>query len=88
MNRQTIFTIIFVVVLGALGALWYSYWANRPSDETGEVSGISIESYRRVKDLRLNTALFTDPVFRELKQEVIPPPATEAIGRSNPFLPF
>lgn len=88
MNRQTISTIILVVVLVALGALWYSYWTNRPSQDSGETPGISIDSYRRVKDLKLNTSLFTDPVFRELKQEVISPPATEAIGRSNPFLPF
>lgn len=88
MNRQTISTVILVVILLALGALWYWYWANRPSEESDVTPGISLESYKRVKDLQLNTVLFSDPVFRELKQEFIPPPATEAIGRSNPFLPF
>lgn len=88
MNRQTIFTVILVIILATLGALWYFYWSSRPSDDSGETSGISTDLYKRVKDLSLNTALFSDPVFRELKQEVIPPPATESVGRSNPFLPF
>lgn len=88
MNRQTIATIILVIILLALGALWYLYWTRLPSDESDETPGVSVDSYRQVKNLKLDTALFSDPVFRELKQEVISPPATEAVGRSNPFLPF
>ncbi|MDO8600527.1 MAG: hypothetical protein Q7R73_02825 [bacterium] len=88
MNRQTIFTIILVIVLAALGALWYVYFSGRSAEDTDGPAGVDVGVYQRVKDLRLDVALFDDPVFRELKQETIPPPVSQSVGRSNPFLPF
>ena len=87
MNKQTILTVFLVVVLAALGGVWYFYWSGRPAEDAGG-TGVDTVSYQRVKDLKLDAALFNDPVFRELKQETIPPPVTESIGRNNPFLPF
>jgi hypothetical protein len=87
MNRQTIFTAILILVLIALGALWYFYLSGRSAGDA-ETGVIDTSAYERITNLKLDTALFGDPVFRELKREAIPPPATEAIGRSNPFLPF
>lgn len=86
-NKQTIFTILLVLVLAALGALWYFYLSGRPGEDT-DTAGIDVGTYQRIKDLELDVALFNDPVFRELKQETIPPPVSQSIGRSNPFLPF
>lgn len=89
MNKQTILIGILIITLIALGALWYSYVSHRSGGDTDNSAvGSDTGAYQRVKDLKLDVALFADPVFRELKQETIPPPLTESIGRSNPFLPF
>lgn len=88
MNRQTIATIILVVILSALGALWYFYYASNRSAEEDTAPDIDIAAYASIKNLHLDVALLNNPVFRELKQEVIVPPLTESVGRSNPFLPF
>lgn len=88
MNKQTILTGILIIILIVLGALWYYYVLQRPSEDAASEASIDADAYQRIKDLKLDVALFADPVFRELKQETIPPPLTESVGRSNPFLPF
>lgn len=94
--------IILVVLLLAGGGIfvWRAY-INAPLSLDEGVTDPAIEALvanmRQIKDIRLDTSLFSDPVFRQLRAPrsvypdtgtgtLIPPVAN--VGRENPFAPF
>ena len=49
-NKQTILTVLLVVVLAALGALWYFYWSGRPAEDaggTGVIAPTAVAQFHR-----------------------------------------
>lgn len=89
MNKNTLFSLIFVALLGLIGYIWYGY-LETPSDTAAEGPQFSktLAEVRRLKNLELDTSLFEDRFFRDLEepQEIPQPEVTP--GRENPFAPF
>ena len=95
MNRQIIFLLVFVLVLGSIGYLWYGYSRTAQPAEglrTESSLGTRLSELRRLTNLQLDISLFQDPFFKSLQvtesvAEEKSPGRTNA-GRENPFLPF
>lgn len=95
MSRQTIFILVFIIIVGSIAYVWYRYTQSLPQQErveTGGSFGTRLSELRRLKDLQLDVSLFQDTFFKSLQApETI---AGEKIGgqtktgRDNPFLPF
>lgn len=89
MSRNTVFTILFVVLIGTIGYTWYYYWQSPSAGAPVQEEFVrSIAQVQRLKDLDIDTSLFQDKAFMELEAppefvepEIIP-------GRSNPFASF
>ena len=95
MIRQNIFLIIFILLLAGLGYFWYQNAKISPPGEEKAGSSeleIRLSELRRLKDLKLDTTLFQNPLFRKLEASTKEVPSTPASvlkpGRSNPFIPF
>lgn len=91
MNRNTLFSFVFVGLLIFIGYLWYGYVAAPADTGTGEAQASfakSLAEVRRLKNLDLDTSLFQDRFFLDLEepQEIPEPEVTP--GRGNPFAPF
>lgn len=90
MNRNTIFTLVFVIILGVMAYMWYGYLA-LPTDTDGAEQASftkTLAEVRRLKNLKLDTSIFQDRFFLDLEEpQEIPQPAVEP-GRENPFAPF
>lgn len=90
MNRNTIFTFVFLVLIGFIGYTWYRYLDTSPETaaEDQQRFAQSLADVRRLKNLQLDTSLFQDRFFRDLEEpQEIPQPEVEP-GRTNPFAPF
>ena len=89
MNRNTLFSLVLVALLGVIGYTWYGYLGATPETEA-ERAGFSktLAEIRRLKTLDLDTSLFQDRFFLDLvePQEIPQPEITP--GRENPFAPF
>ncbi len=89
MNRNTLFSLVLVALLGVIGYTWYGYLGATPETE-GESASFSktLAEIRRLKTLDLDTSLFQDRFFLDLvePQEIPQPEITP--GRENPFAPF
>ena len=92
--RQTILTVVLIVLLFAIGFVWYHYL--RPPAEGGPAASAEpaidparLEQYRGLKQLRLDVSIFSHPFFRLLEEQT-QPAGTAAVpaGRANPFAPF
>lgn len=90
--RQTILTIILVILISATIYVWYAY-LRTPEDVGGPAVG-SVEDerlvqYRKLKDLKPDTNVFSDPLF-QLLNRYRPPnvPPMQPPGRANPFSAF
>ncbi len=92
--KQTILTVVLIVLLLAIGFVWYNYL--RPPAEGGPAASVDtvidaarLEQYRGLKQLRLDVSIFSDPLFRLLEEQT-PSMGTAAVqaGRANPFAPF
>ena len=89
MNHTTLFSILFVILIGAIGYLWYSY--SQVPDNTAPVLvqeefARSITQAARLRKIDIDTTIFDDPAFTSL---VAPPQLPEpgvTPGRLNPFL--
>lgn len=96
--KQTIILIIVVLVLGGIGYFWYAYVQSTPAEPTTTSADTQtalkqqIANLRRLKDLHLDTSIFQDPFFQQLKASdgsvLAPPEVSQQQGRPNPFLPF
>lgn len=91
--RQTIFTILFVIVILATSFVWYRY-IRQPGGVTTTPSDFAatderLNQYRQLKSLKLDSSVLSDPLFQSL---VGASPAnasgTSSTGRTNPFAPF
>lgn len=91
MKRSTLFTIIFIALLGVIGYMWYGYWSAPPAD-TGISSqddlAQTLARVARLKNLNLDTALFRERFFTDLEAPPIPPEPDITPGRPNPFAAF
>ena len=93
MNRTTLFTVFFLLILAGTGFFWYRYL--QISSEPGAVAGgeqdrfiRTLAQVRRLQGIDIDTSLFQDRFFRELAPpKEIPQPEVKP-GRENPFAPF
>ena len=89
MNRQTIFIIVLVLVLGMTGYLWYGYLHPTTQEHANQQSAAAqLANINQVGNIRLDTSLFQDPFFNSLALPQIIPQPDIAPGRQNPFIPF
>lgn len=89
MNRQTLITVIVVVVLGGAGYLWYWYSPQAPGEEISSVlPGARLVELRRLKEIKFDTSLFEDQFFQSLVVYPSMPALDVTPGRSNPFEAF
>ncbi len=91
MKRSTLFTIIFIVMLGVIGYIWYGYWQT-PAADTGAATqddfSRTLAQVARLKNLNLDTSLFHERSFTDLEAPTIPPEPDITPGRPNPFAAF
>lgn len=91
MKRSTLFTIIFIGLLGVIGYMWYGYWSVPPAD-TGNAPqddlAQTLARVARLKNLNLDTSLFRERFFTDLEPPPIAPEPDITPGRPNPFAAF
>jgi cytoskeletal protein RodZ len=94
MNRQTISTVLLIVILGAIGYIWF-YYFQPVSNEKQETQANYIKELRtdvvrlrKIKAVKLDTTVFQDSFFQSLQAPLIPIVSTSTTGRRNPFIPF
>lgn len=93
MSRQTISTIILIILLGATAYVWYQNSpgvAEEDLRQEGEKT-LDLSDVRRLKTLKFDTSILKDPFFNSLQfvNEITTLSAPEtATGRQNPFLSF
>jgi hypothetical protein len=92
MNKSIL--VLGVVAVAAAGWYWYS---SRPVAEDGAVGAAStgdmlataqlfVERSARLSSIKLDTAVLSDPQFRNLRSYTVPV-RERPIGRDNPFEP-
>lgn len=89
MNRNNLFTLLFVILLGVVGYAWYYYW--RPSEESvspQETFTRTIAKLERLRTIDIDTTVFQDPVLISLEAPPEVPESEVTPGRPNPFLNF
>lgn len=89
--KKNILIIVIVLILLGTAFIWLSYGKNRSAShdpETIESTKIRLSQLRRLKNLKLDTTIFEDPLFRALKESKASPLPDVQIGRTNPFVPF
>ena len=89
--RQTILTVVLIVVILGTGFVWYTYIRKPASQGEATVSPASddrLEQYRQIENLKPDVSILSDPLFQALQRaKAISPPAVTT-GRQNPFAPF
>ncbi|MBI2053429.1 MAG: hypothetical protein HYT41_01655 [Candidatus Sungbacteria bacterium] len=89
MNRTNLFTILFLVLLGGIGYLWYSTVQSPAEAPVGGQSFTqSIAQLARLRTIDIDTTVFQDPVFMSLEAPPVPLETVVTPGRVNPFLKF
>lgn len=88
MNRQLVLLILFIVILATIGFLWLRYSQTPPTAEVETGFGARLVELRRLKDLKLDIAVFQDKFFRSLELPREVPEPELKVGRNNPFAPF
>lgn len=97
-NRTNILVVVFLIVIAALGWLWYSYYGFQEpetgirsvSGETGEQS-MDQEFLRLLESLealKIDRSVFQEPVFQSLIDLLPAIETPTAKGRTNPFRPL
>ena len=92
--RQTILSILLVVVLAATGYVWFRYirqpQAETSSDQTSSEESDRLNQYRRLKNFKPDTSILSDPLFQSLTGSRFSSASSSApvSGRLNPFSPF
>jgi len=91
MRRSTLFTIIFIAILGVIGYMWYGYWQT-PGADTGAAAEEDftrvLAQVARLKNLDLDTSLFRERSFTDLAPPPISPEPDITAGRPHPFAAF
>lgn len=89
MNRSTIFSFVFLLIIGAVGYMWYNY-LEAPAGGEAERARFTkaFAEVRRLKSLELDTSLFQERFFRDLQAPVEVSQPDVPLGRENPFAPF
>lgn len=95
--RQTVLSILLIVLILAAGFLWFRSRrsASVPAERAPGAVSEQIAQYRHLKNLKPDTGMFADPLFRSL-QPAGPRPERPLgsggqplpIGRPNPLTPF
>ena len=89
MNKQMIFTILLSAVLGITGYLWYGYFHAPPVEEGALQSRApAFSQVGGLQNIRLDTSVFEDLLFRSLQPPQVIPQPDVTPGRTNPFAPF
>lgn len=90
MRRSTVFTFIFVAILGVIGYVWYGYLQMPAGSGTAREEDFSrtLGSLSRLKSLTIDTTLFQERFFTELEAPKEIPEASVTPGRKNPFAAF
>lgn len=89
MNRNNIFTVLFAVLIGAIGYIWYFYWQSPEEVVVPDQSFTrSITQLNRLRTIDIDTTIFQDPVFKSLEAPPSPIEAEVTPGRLNPFVNF
>lgn len=87
-------SLIFIAAIVLLGAFGFYYYAGSGSSDVLTASGTTIPEGQnilalltKVQKIKLNDAIFSDPVFLSLTDfgTTLPP---QPIGRTNPFAPL
>ena len=90
MRRSTLFTFLFIAILGLIGYIWYGYLQTPGMGEVApEEDFIKVlAEVSRLKNLNLDTSFFQDRFFIQLEapQAIVEPEV--APGRTNPFAAF
>src|SRR3989344_4283303 len=98
--RQTFFAILLMVILISSGFVWFKYIRSPSPEKLPGSAGLlserddekRISQYRRIKNLKPDTGIFSDPLFKALRpasgkisnpEEPAEPPVKG--GRANPF---
>lgn len=94
MNRQIFLILILAAAVAITG---YLLWSNQQNaapapEETKKDQPFQqqIQNLRRLKNLKLDTSVFANPIFQSLDTGVSSPVDVSGgqKGRPNPFLPF
>lgn len=89
MDRQSIMTIIFFVILVAIGFVWFQFGrspapTSAPTDQMPELSDV-----RRLREVKLDLSILKDARFTSLEEFSVGIDLTGLVaGRKNPFLPY
>ena len=94
-SRTNILTTVFILIVLALGYIWYSYLKSRPTVLVRSVSSALpaeekefLTLLKTLESIKLDTSLFQDSVFQNLKEGATLPETPAARGRLSPFLPI
>lgn len=90
MTRSTLFTFVFLILLAAMGYLWYGYWVAPARDASSERARFvrALGGVRRFRSINPDLSLFDDRFFRALEDPRPLPQTDTAAGRADPFAPF
>ncbi|MBI4132850.1 MAG: hypothetical protein HY473_02090 [Candidatus Sungbacteria bacterium] len=91
--RQNILSIILLVLVIAAGVWWWrSFRQAEPAAVSVSVQPASerLKQYRQLKNLQVDTSIFSDPLFQSLERFGVGGFFIGSIphGRANPFVPF
>jgi hypothetical protein len=88
--RDLIITLVVVALLAGGGWYWYQNYYTPPVvvAPPADLGGPTLELVERLRSVRIDTSLFSDPIFLQLA----PAPAlileNFTKGRTNPFAPI
>ena len=94
---KNLFFVIFIIVLLGAGLYLFINQGSAPvqtveeqgaADAEIEKIRADINELQQVKDLTLDTAIFDDPLFLNLREPARNPAPIPSSGRRNPFAPF
>ncbi|OHA08390.1 MAG: hypothetical protein A3B37_01650 [Candidatus Sungbacteria bacterium RIFCSPLOWO2_01_FULL_59_16] len=91
MRQTTIAIVLIALLLG--GAFWWLRYGRKSAESSVETPSAAEESdvlkrYRELRDLKLDAAILSDPLFRLLERPAVATTTRPAFGRPNPFVPF
>ncbi len=90
MSRQTIYLLIFIILVGIAGYIWaqnLGSGAVPPENRLLEFEA-SMARLRRLSTVTIDIAILDDPRFQGLASPVTPRLPALTPGRLNPFLSF
>ena len=90
--RQNILSIILLALVIAAGVWWWRSFRQAEPVVSVSVQPVSerLKQYRQLKNLQVDTSIFSDPLFQSLERFGVEGFFIGSIphGRANPFVPF